>query len=112
MDGILDSSVQYLGGVGPRRAQLLASELGIETVRDLLEFYPFRYIDRSGITPISEARAELAYIQIRARVVSRTLYGQGGSVIVPDADGKHVPLMHTGKNGAYVGQLKMRLEKE
>ena len=29
-----------------------------------------------------------------------------------DADGKHVPLMHTGKNGAYVGQLKMRLEKE
>ena len=31
---------------------------------------------------------------------------------LPDADGKHVPLMHTGKNGAYVGQLKMRLEKE
>ena len=91
MDGILDSSVQYLGGVGPRRAQLLASELGIETVRDLLEFYPFRYIDRSGITPISEARAELAYIQIRARVVSRTLYGQGGSVITPDADGKFRP---------------------
>lgn len=91
MDGILDSSVQYLGGVGPRRAQLLASELGIETVRDLLEFYPFRYIDRSGITPISEARAELAYIQIRARVVSRTLYGQGGSVITPDADGRFRP---------------------
>lgn len=87
MDNILDSSIQYLSGVGPRRAELLKSELGIGTVRELLEFFPFRYIDRSGITPIAEVRPDLAYIQIKAKVLSRTLYAAGGVQIVPD-DGR------------------------
>lgn len=84
MDNILDSSIQYLKGVGPRRAELLKAELGIGTVRELLEFFPFRYVDRSGITPIAQARPDLAYIQIEARVVSRALYASGGVQIIPD----------------------------
>ena len=43
----LDTSIQYLSGVGPKRAVLLQRELGLETLSDLIHLYPFRYIDRS-----------------------------------------------------------------
>ncbi len=74
-----DTNIQYLSGVGPKRAALLKSELGIETVEDLIFLYPFRYIDRNGITLIKDVVPGPAQVQIRARVVSRTLYGQAGS---------------------------------
>ncbi len=82
----LQTSIQYLGGVGPKRAALLKSELGIETLSDLIRIYPFRYIDRSGLTRICDIRPDLAYVQIRARVVSRTLWGQGSSVIPQEGE--------------------------
>ena len=82
----LNTSIQYLSGVGPKRAELLRRELGIETLSDLIQLYPFRYIDRSGITPIAEVAPDLAYVQIQARVLSRTLYGPGGSVVPQDTD--------------------------
>ena len=87
--GELDTNIQYLGGVGPKRAELLRRELGIETLSDLIHLYPFRYVDRSGITPIAEARPELASLQIRARVVSRTLYGPSGSIVSQDTNPIH-----------------------
>ena len=74
--GELGTNIQYLGGVGPKRAELLRRELGVETLEDLIHLYPHRYVDRSGITLIAEARPELASLQIRARVVGRTLYGR------------------------------------
>ena len=43
----LDTEVQYLPGVGPKRASLLRTELEVETVGDLLRTYPFRYIDQN-----------------------------------------------------------------
>ena len=45
----LETDVQFLPGVGPKRASLLRSELGVSTVGDLLRTFPFRYIDRSSI---------------------------------------------------------------
>ena len=45
----MESDIQYLPGVGPRRAALLRSELGVNTVGDLVHLYPFRYIDRSTV---------------------------------------------------------------
>ncbi|MEK6769328.1 MAG: ATP-dependent DNA helicase RecG [Gemmatimonadota bacterium] len=51
----LDTSVQYLKGVGERRAELL-SHLGIRTARDLLLHIPFRYLDATTVTPIARAR--------------------------------------------------------
>ena len=77
----LDSDIQYLPGVGPKRAALIKAELGVSTMGDLLRVYPFRYIDRSRIWNIAEIAGEEAYVQIRARVVSRTLYGPNGAVI-------------------------------
>lgn len=77
----LSTSIQYLSGVGPKRAELLRGELGIETLSDLIGLYPFRYIDRSGITPIADIQSTAASVQFRARVVSRTLYGPSGAII-------------------------------
>ena len=77
----LGTSIQFLSGVGPKRAELLRRELGIETLSDLISLYPFRYIDRSGITPIAEIQSTAASVQIRARVLSRTLLGPSGAVV-------------------------------
>lgn len=67
-------------GVGPKRAELLRRELGINTFGDLIHLYPFRYIDRSSIVPVREIRPDMAYIQVRARVVTRELYGAAGPI--------------------------------
>ena len=76
----LESDIQYLPGVGPKRAELLRKELGINTFGDLIRLYPFRYIDRSSIVPVREIRADMAFIQIRAKVIARELYGATGLV--------------------------------
>ena len=83
----METNIQYLGGVGPKRAELLRRELGIETLSDLIHFYPHRYVDRSGLTPIARVRPELASVQIRARVVGRTLYGPSGSIVSQEDGG-------------------------
>ena len=66
--------IQYLPGVGPKRAELLRKELGASTVGELLRVYPFRYIDKSGFVYIADARPDMAYIQLRARVMRVELH--------------------------------------
>ena len=75
----LDMEIQFLPGVGPKRAQLLDKELGIKTIGDLIRFYPFRYIDKSSFVRICDARPDMAYIQIKARVKRIDLYGSGST---------------------------------
>ncbi len=77
---VLATEIQFLPGVGPKRAQLLKSELGVETFSDLIHLYPFRYIDRSSIQLIADLRPDTAYVQVLARVDRVTLYGPGSSV--------------------------------
>ena len=79
----LDMDIQFLPGVGPKRAALLKKELEVSTTADLLRLYPFRYIDRSSIVRIADARPDMAYIQIRARVMRIDLYGNGGTAVTP-----------------------------
>lgn len=67
--------IQFLPGVGPKRADLLRKELGVGTVGELLRLYPFRYIDRSSMMRIADARPDMAYVQFRARVVRVDLFG-------------------------------------
>ena len=74
----LDMDIQFLPGVGPKRAELLRKELGVGTVGELLRLYPFRYIDRSSFMRIADARPDMAYVQFRARVMRVDLYGRGG----------------------------------
>ena len=79
----LKPEIQFLKGVGPKRALLLESELGIKTVNDLIRTYPYKYIDRSTIIPIADIRTDSAYIQVRARVVSTTLLDKSGNAVDP-----------------------------
>ncbi|MBN1953179.1 MAG: ATP-dependent DNA helicase RecG [Bacteroidales bacterium] len=62
--------IKFLKGMGPRRAELLAKELGIITLNDLLRYYPYKYIDRTKIYTISEVSASQTYIQLRGRIVA------------------------------------------
>ena len=77
----LETPIQYLPGVGPRRAALLTSELEVKTVGDLLRVYPFRYIDRSSVTPIAQVYPDLAQVQILATVQKLRLYARNGAEI-------------------------------
>ena len=61
MSKAMDMDIQYLPGVGPRRAALLRSELEVATVGDLVRQYPFRYIDRSSVQKIADIHPDQAY---------------------------------------------------
>lgn len=65
----LQTPIEYLKGVGPYRASLLKSELGIHTYQDLLHFFPNRYLDRTKYYQISELQAESAEVQIIGKVL-------------------------------------------
>ncbi len=73
---IPDTPVEFLKGVGPKRAELLRAELGIHTFQDLLFFYPFRYIDRSRFYTIREIREDMPYVQVRGRIADIQLHGK------------------------------------
>ncbi len=64
----LDMDIQFLPGVGPKRAALLKKELAVGTIGDLLRLYPFRYMDKSSFIRIADARPDMAYVQIKATV--------------------------------------------
>lgn len=83
--GELTGDIQFLPGVGPKRAALIKRELDINTLDDLIHFFPFRYLDRSTITPIVSVAPDLAYVQVQGTVVSRNLINiKHLSVIVDD----------------------------
>ena len=75
MPNILDTEIKYLPGIGPKRAELLGKELGIFTFRDMLYFFPFRYIDRSKVYTIRELQPTMAYIQVRGKITSTATIG-------------------------------------
>ncbi len=74
---ILDSDIQFLPGVGPKRALLLKSELEVFTIGDLLHLFPFRYIDRSTIQKIGSITTDAAYVQVLGQVISSSVTGVG-----------------------------------
>ena len=64
-------------GVGPNRKKLLSDELGIETYGDLLEYYPYKYIDRSKVYTIHELTGEMPYVQIVGHILSFETFVMG-----------------------------------
>ena len=74
---VLDDDIQYLPGVGPKRADLLKTELRIFTINDLINFLPFRYIDRSKFYTIAELVPSLTYVQVKGQFVSKQKGGFG-----------------------------------
>ncbi len=65
---ILDTSIEYIKGIGPGRAELLKTELSIFTFRDLLMTFPFRYEDRSIVTAIRDLKDDGEYVQVRGKL--------------------------------------------
>lgn len=94
MDSILDRPIQYLPGIGQKRAEMLTAEIGVATFGDLLMHIPFRYVDRSKIYPIAQLNDEMAsqFVQVRARVLDMGIIGHGPkarlSLVVADDSGQ------------------------
>jgi ATP-dependent DNA helicase RecG len=79
----LNTSISYVKGVGPNRAELLKTELGLHTVSDLLNFFPYRYIDRSQFFKISQLQQNTAEIQIVGKITElKTVQQARGSRLV------------------------------
>ena len=74
---ILDQDVKYLPGVGPVKKALLAKEIGVESVGQLLEYYPYKYVDRSKIYKIGDISGDMPYIQLRGRFVGFENFDMG-----------------------------------
>lgn len=69
--------IKYLSGVGPQRASVLNKELGIYSVRDLLYYFPYKYVDRSRLYSIREIDGTMPYIQIKGEILSFETVGEG-----------------------------------
>ena len=65
----LSDDIVYLKGVGPQRAKVLAAELGVRTVGDLLEHIPYRYIDRSVMATVAGLTEE-QYVVLKGQVAN------------------------------------------
>ena len=84
MKTAMEMDIQFLPGVGPRRAALLKSELAVETVGDLVHLYPFRYIDRSTVQKIADLHPDQAYVQVIGTVRKVRLYAKNGAELPAD----------------------------
>lgn len=67
---ILSQDIMYLPGVGPNRKDIFNKELDIHTWGDLLENYPYKYVDRSRIYAIHELTGDMPFVQIRGKILS------------------------------------------
>lgn len=67
---ILSQDIMYLTGVGPNRKEILSKELGVSTYRDLLEYYPYKYVDRTKIYLIPELVPDMPFVQIKGHILS------------------------------------------
>ena len=76
MNEFFETPIEYLKGVGIARATALKKELGIATYGDLLQYFPFKYIDRTRFYKVKEASAELPYVQIIARLKYKEIIGE------------------------------------
>lgn len=74
---LLSQDIKYLKGVGPARASLLAAEMSIRTVGDLITTYPYRYIDRSHVYAIRELREGMQYVQVKGKILYFETEGEG-----------------------------------
>jgi ATP-dependent DNA helicase RecG len=69
--------IKYLPGVGPKKADLLSKELGINSVEDLLRHYPYKYVDRSRFYYLHEISEDMPFIQVKGQIVRFEKVGEG-----------------------------------
>ena len=77
MFDITTRDIKYLQGVGPQRAAMLNKELNIFSLRDLLYYFPYKYVDRSRLYYIHEIDGNMPYIQLKGQILSFETIGEG-----------------------------------
>ena len=77
MSDFLDQDIKFLPGVGPVKAELLKKELEIETFRDLIYYFPFKYIDRTRFYKVREVHSQMPYVQVKGKITSIEVVGTG-----------------------------------
>lgn len=80
MNSLRRFDIQYVKGIGPKRAETVKKQLGIATGYDLLRHYPSHYIDRSRIYTVSELSGEMPNVQLKGRFISFTTHGEGAKM--------------------------------
>ncbi len=77
MNDILQQDIQYLPGVGPSRKKMLNEELGIATYGDLLQYYPYKHVDRSRLYSIRELTGDMPFVQVKGHILSFETFKMG-----------------------------------
>ena len=77
MNSILEQDIMYLPGVGPKRKKILSTELGINNFGDLLEYYPYKYVDRSRIYSTRELTPDMPFVQLKGKILSYETFDMG-----------------------------------
>ncbi|MBU6119322.1 ATP-dependent DNA helicase RecG [Hymenobacter siberiensis] len=73
-----NTRLEFLRSVGSlQRAQLLGKELGLFTYGDLIQRYPFRYLDRTQVYKVADLNDDLPYVQVRGMLRGKELVGEG-----------------------------------
>ncbi|MFT6783859.1 MAG: ATP-dependent DNA helicase RecG, partial [Saprospiraceae bacterium] len=67
---ILDTTIEYIKGIGPAKAELMQKELKVFRVRDLLSTYPFRYVDKTKFHVIKDVTTDGDTVQLKGQLVS------------------------------------------
>ena len=104
---ILSQDIMYLPGVGPNRKKLLSQELGIETYGDLLEYYPYKYVDRSKVYTVRELTGDMPFVQVIGRILSFETFQMGPRkerVVAHFSDGTGIMDLVWFNGGKYVKQ--------
>ena len=95
----------YLPGVGPKRKEILVSQLNIKTWGDLIEYYPYKYVDRSRVYPIRELSGDMPLVQIKGAIQAFEEFGEGRKkrIVAHFSDGRDVVdlVWFGGKNWVY-----------
>ncbi len=69
--------IEFVKGVGPNRAELLAQEIKVFTIGDMLQHYPLRYEDRSRMFTIADIQQTKVNVQFKATIVDLHTTGKG-----------------------------------
>ena len=77
MSNFFQTRIEFLRGVGLQRAQLLGKELGLFTYGDLIQRYPFRYLDRTQFYNIVDLHDDLPYVQVKGILRGKEVIGEG-----------------------------------
>ena len=105
MNNIFNQDIMYLPGVGPKRKEILVSQLNIKTWGDLIEYYPYKYVDRSKVYPIRELSGEMPLVQIKGAIQGFEEFGEGRRkrIVAHFSDGRDIVdlVWFGGKNWVY-----------